>query len=142
MKHWFLILLISIGVVGCAGQSIGGDKPYSGRPTEHVPRPQVGYQEISVKELPIKLQKELEQFLGTNRIFFLTAVTDDKESRNNLLVLTNPNLKTRELQFPIKTEAIIDVTPLSVFSFTGSHCRAVNGGGGTGVISCTPPTEW
>lgn len=140
MKYWLSILLISIGVIGCAPYSIGRDNSYS--PAQHAPKPHSGYQEILVKELPKSLQKELEQFLGTNKIFFITALTDDKESRNTLTVLTNPNTRTRNLQFPIKTEAIIDIRPISIFTFKGSHCAGVNGGGGAGVISCPPPAGW
>lgn len=83
--------------------------------------PVVDSKKIQISDLPDEVKMTLEAKFGTGKIFSIILSTADQGT----FLLKNPKLKdARELQFPITTNQIIDIKPVSIVDFKGSDCQA------------------
>lgn len=147
MRNNILMLLVILGLIGCAGTGHGDritehhqGKDYSYKQVEKKPDFAIS-EKLVVAELPDELKDGLNKFLadklGAGTKFYFVEFSINK-SRINVVGL-NPQTVATELNFPFPTGYVLNLkAPLATMKFKGSECQAMVGGGG-GFSICPGP---
>lgn len=123
-------IFFSIAILGLIGCKKENDKPVTNIPA---------YESGNRKPESIKkindLPEEFEETLSKLGITAGIIPIIDHES-GDIFLFKSRDTEIRDLKFPISTQEIKSVTPITVFRFEGSKCSAISLGG-SGTIVCS-----
>ncbi|MBX3630889.1 MAG: hypothetical protein KF908_13495 [Nitrosomonas sp.] len=120
----------SIAILGLIGCKKEDDKPVTNI---------LAYASKAEQSEPIQkindLPKEFEETLSKLGIKAGIVPIIDHES-GDIFIFKSRDAEIKDLKFPISTQEIKSVTPITVFRFEGSKCTGISLGG-SGAIVCT-----
>ena len=125
-----ITMFFSIAILGLVGCKKENDKPVT-----HIPAYESGNRESEPIGKINDLPEEFEETLSKLGIKAGIIPIIDHES-GDIFIFKSRDTEIRDFKFPISTQEIKSVTPITVFRFEGSKCTGISLGG-SGAIICS-----